>query len=103
MTLSTPGELNMYRRRFLCALYKLAKGLVDKPVDADKVFKEMDIGSFSGAEREATDNLVEDAILNEYVKRENGREIMLTTDGVQWCMRECNSYLTYTIQESTLK
>ena len=103
MTLSTPGELNMYRRRFLCALYKLAKGLVDKPVDADKVFKEMDIDSFSGAEREATDNLVEDAILNEYVKRENGREIMLTTDGVQWCMRECNSYLTYTIQESTLK
>ena len=86
MTLSTPGELNMYRRRFLCALYKLAKGLMDKPV-----FKEMDIGSFSGAEREATDNLVEDAILNEYVKRENGREIMLTTDGVQWCMRECNS------------
>jgi len=103
MTLSTPGELNMYRRRFLCALYKLAKGLMDKPVDADKVFKEMDIGSFSGAEREATDNLVEDAILNEYVKRENGREIMLTTDGVQWCMRECNSYLTYTIQEPTLK
>ncbi|MGH9924004.1 MAG: hypothetical protein ACRD4J_03280 [Nitrososphaeraceae archaeon] len=64
---------------------------MDKPVDADKVFKEMDIGSFSGgAEQEATDNLVEDAILNEYVKRENGGEIMLTTDGVQWCMRECN-------------
>ena len=91
MTLLTPSELNMYRRRFLCALYKLAKGLTDKPVDADKVFKEMDIGSFIGAEQEATDNLVENAILNEYVKRENGREIVLTTDGVQWCMRECNS------------
>jgi hypothetical protein len=90
MTLLTPGELNMYRRRFLCALYKLANGLVDKPVDADKVFKEMGIGSFNGAEQEATDNLVENAILNEYVKRENGREIMLTTDGVQWCTRECN-------------
>ena len=86
MTLLTPGELNMYRRRFLCGLYKLAKGLMDKAVDADKVFKEMNIGSFSGAEQEATDNLVEDAILNEYVKRENGREIMLTTDGVQWCL-----------------
>ena len=47
MTLLTPGELNMYRRRFLCALYKLAKGLMDKPVDADKVFKEMDIGSLA--------------------------------------------------------
>jgi hypothetical protein len=91
MTLLTPSELNMYRRRFLCALYMLAKGLMDKPVDADKVFKEMDIGSFSGAEQEAIDNLVQDAILNEYVKLENGREIMLTTDGVQWCMRECNS------------
>ena len=59
---------------------------MDKPVDADKVFKEMDIGSFSSAEQEATDNLVEDAILNEYVKQENGREIMLTTDGVEWCL-----------------
>ena len=84
MTLLTPGELNMYRRRFLCALYKLAEGLVDKPVNADKVFKEMGIDSFTGAEQEATDNLVEDAILNEYVKQENGREIMLATDGVQW-------------------
>ena len=64
---------------------------MDKPVDADKVFKEMDIGSFSGAEQEATDNLVEDAILNGYIKRENGRDIILITDGVQWCMRECNS------------
>jgi hypothetical protein len=51
----------------------------------------MDIGSFNGAEQEATDNLVKDAILNEYIKRENGREIILITDGVQWCMRECNS------------
>lgn len=65
MTLLTLSELNMYRHKFLCALYKLAKGLMDKPVDADKVFKETDIGSFSGAEQEATDNLVEDAILNE--------------------------------------
>jgi len=55
---------------------------MDIPVDADKVFKEMDIGSFSGAEQESTDNLVEDAILNEYIKGENGREIILTTDGV---------------------
>lgn len=91
MNVLTPGELNMYRRRFLCALYKLANGLVDKPVDADKVFKEIDIGSFNGAEQEATDNLVENAVLNEYVKREDGREIMLTTDGVQWCVRECDS------------
>ena len=91
MTVLTPGELNMYRRRFLCALYKLANGLVDKPIDADKVFKEIDIGSFNGAEQEATDDLVENAVLNEYVKREAGREIMLTTDGVQWCMRECGS------------
>ena len=91
MTLLTPGELNMYRRRFLCALYKLANGLVDKPVDADKVFKEIDIGSFNGAEQEATDDLVENAVLNECVKREDGREIMLTTDGVQWCVRECDS------------
>ena len=81
----------MYRRRFLCALYKLANGLVDIAVDADKVFKEIDIGSFNGAEQEATDNLVENAVLNEYVKREDGREIMLTTDGVQWCVRECDS------------
>jgi hypothetical protein len=90
VALLTPSELNMYRRKFLCALYKLAKGLTDKPVDADKVFKEMDIGSFIGAEQEATDNLVENAILNEYVKRENERELMLTTDGVEWCVRECN-------------
>jgi hypothetical protein len=91
MILLTPGELNMYRRRFLCALYKLANGLADKPVDADEVFKEMNIGSFNGAEQEATDDLVENAVLNEYVKRENEREIILTTDGVQWCTRECNS------------
>jgi len=90
MALLTPSELNMYRRKFLCALYRLAKGLTDRPVDADRVFKEMDIGSFIGDEQEATDNLVENAILNEYVKRENGREIMLTTDGVEWCVRECN-------------
>ena len=90
MALLTPSELNMYRRKFLCALYKLANGLTEKPVDADRVFKEMDIGSFIGAEQEAIDNLVENAILNEYVKRENGREIMLTTDGVEWCVRECN-------------
>ena len=87
----SPSEFNMYRRRFLCALYKLAKGLKDKPVEADKVFKEMDIGAFSYAEQEATDDLVENAILNEYVKQANGREIVLTTDGVEWCMRECNS------------
>ena len=90
MVLLTPSELNMYRRKFLCALYKLAKGLTDKPVDADRVFKETDMGSFIGDEQEATDNLVENAILNEYVRRENGREIMLTTDGVEWCVRECN-------------
>ena len=71
-------------------VHSIAKGIVDKPVDADKAFKEMDISSFSGAEQEATDNLIEDAILSEYVKRENGRQIILTTDGVQWCMRECN-------------
>ena len=38
-TLLTPSELNMYRRRFLCALYKLAEGLKDKPIVADKVFR----------------------------------------------------------------
>ena len=65
MHLLTPGELNMYRHSCLCGLYKLAKWLMDRPVDADKVFKETDIGSFSGAEQEVTDNLVEDAILNE--------------------------------------
>ena len=63
---------------------------MDKPVNADKVFKETDIDSFTDAEQEATDNLVEDAILNEYVKRETAHEVMLTIDGVQWCMRECN-------------
>ena len=55
MTLLTPGELNMYRRRFLCALYKLTEGLVDKPVNSDKVFKEMDIDSFTCAEQEAAE------------------------------------------------
>jgi hypothetical protein len=45
MTVLTPGEPNLYRHMFLGALYKLAKGLMDKPVDVDKVFKETNIGS----------------------------------------------------------
>lgn len=42
---------------------------MDIPVDTDNVFKEMNIGSINGAEQEATNDLVENAVLNEYVKR----------------------------------
>jgi hypothetical protein len=38
---------------------------------------------------EATDSLVQDAVTNEYVKLGTGREIMLTTKGVQWCKENC--------------
>jgi hypothetical protein len=89
MGLFSDMELSMYRKRFLCSLNKLAKGLINSPVNSDEVFKITEIKAFGGGEKEATDNLVQDALLNEYIKLGTGREIILTAEGLQWCKENC--------------
>lgn len=88
--LLTEHECNMYRPRFLCSLVKLAKGLIDNPVYSDGVYKMTGINAFSGGEKEVTDNLVQDAVLNEYEKLGLKREIMLTVKGLEWCKENCD-------------
>jgi hypothetical protein len=89
MGLLTDRELDEYRTRFLCSLNRLAKGLINNPINSDEVYKETGINAFGGGELEATDNLVQDAVIKEYVKLATGREIILTIKGVQWCMEKC--------------
>lgn len=88
MGLLTDHELDMYRTRFLCALDKLAKGLTDNPVSSDEVYRLAGIGGFRGG-LEATDSLVQDAVINDYIKLGIGREIMLTDKGLQWRKENC--------------
>jgi hypothetical protein len=90
MGLFSDKELNMYRKRFLCSLDKLVKGLMNSPVSSDEVFKMTGIKAFGGGEKEAVDNLVQDALLNEYIKLGIGREIMLTAKGLEWCKENCD-------------
>jgi hypothetical protein len=47
------------------------------------------IMTFGVSETEAVDNLVEDAVLNGYIKRGLGKEIMFTNKGLQWCENFC--------------
>lgn len=89
MGLFSDKELSMYRKRFLCSLDKLAKGLINNPVSSDEVFEITNIKAFGGGEKEATDNLVQDAVLNEYIKQGMKREIMLTPKGLKWCKENC--------------
>jgi hypothetical protein len=88
MGLLTDHELNMYRTRFLCSLDKLAKGLIDNPISSDEVYGLAGIKGFPGG-LEATDSLVQDAAILDYVKLGTGREIMLTIKGLQWCKENC--------------
>jgi hypothetical protein len=89
MGLLSDKELNMYRTRFLCSLDKLVKGIINNPVSSDEVFKMTGINAFDGAEKEVVDNLVQDALLNAYIKHGIGREIMLTAKGLEWCKGNC--------------
>jgi hypothetical protein len=89
MGLLTEHELDMYRTRFLCSLDKLAKGLFNNPVSSDEVYKMTGINAFSGGEKEAADNLVQDVVVKEYIKLGTGREIMLTDKGLEWCNENC--------------
>jgi hypothetical protein len=78
----------MYRTRFLCSLDKLPKGLINNPVSSDEVYMMTGINAFSGGEKEAADNLVQDAVLKEYVKQlGTGREIMLTDKDLNGVMK----------------
>lgn len=88
MGLLTDHELNIYRTVFLCSLDKLAKGLIDNPVSSDKVYRLAGINGFPGG-LQATDSLVHDAVILDYVKLGIGREIMLTIKGLQWCKENC--------------
>lgn len=88
MGLLTEHEINIYRTRYLCALNKLTKGLIDNPVSSDQAYRLAGITGFPGGLL-ATDTLVHDAVAKEYVKRGIGREIMLTAKGLQWCNENC--------------
>jgi hypothetical protein len=88
MGLLTEYELNMYRTRYLCALDKLAKGLINNPVSSDEVYRVAGITGFPGG-LQATDSLVQDAVIKEYVKLGKGREIILTEKGLEWCKENC--------------
>jgi hypothetical protein len=71
---------------FLCAFNKLTNGLTANPISSDEVYKIAGINAFSGREMEATDNLVQVGLLNEYIKLGIKREIMLPprdSDGVK--------------------
>ena len=72
----------MYRAIFLCSLDRLAKGLIDNPV-----FSMAGITALEFSETEVVENLVQEAVLNEYVQRGIGREIILTAKGLQLCDR----------------
>lgn len=48
------------------------------------------INAFSGGEKVVTDNLVQDALLNEHFKLGMKREIMMTNKGLKWCKENCN-------------
>jgi hypothetical protein len=87
MGLLTDHELHMYRTRFLCSLDKLAKGLINNPVSSDEVYKMTGINAFSGGEKETADNLVQDAVVKEYVKLGTGKEIMLTDKDLNGVMK----------------
>jgi hypothetical protein len=54
------------------------------------MWKMTSINAFSGSEKEITDNSVQDAVLNEYIKLGLKSEIMLTAKGLQWCKENCN-------------
>ncbi|MGA6991211.1 MAG: hypothetical protein WBX81_12380 [Nitrososphaeraceae archaeon] len=84
----TEHELNMYRTMYLCALNKLAKGLIDDPVSSDQTYRTAGITGFPGGIL-ATDTLVDDAVVKGYVKSGIGRKIMLTDKGLQWCKENC--------------
>lgn len=73
MGLLTDHELNMYRTRFLCSLDKLAKGLIDNPVSSDKIYRLAGINGFPGV-LEATDSLVQDAAILDYVRLRTGSQ-----------------------------
>ena len=96
MGLLTDHELNKYRGQFLCALHKLAKGQINNPVSSDEVYRLTGIKGFPGGLR-ATDSLVRDAVINEYVKLGKGREIILTDKGLQWCKEYYKTLLTFLI------
>ena len=67
MSFLSPNELEMYRQRFLCSLYRLAGGLSENPVSADDVYNDIGVNAYQSAEPSAAGSLVQDAVERGFV------------------------------------
>jgi hypothetical protein len=91
-------ERRMYGERFVCALYSLADGTRDEK-NADTVYAELKLGAISN-ERMPTGEMGHTVAANDLIYHliheryppqieQNGRNIRLTEDGLQYCIEEC--------------
>jgi hypothetical protein len=92
MVLLSEIELQEYGNRFLCKLYRTAKGIVERRFNRYDIFKELGFNAFAEAGiRQVTDEIVQFLYLRcDFIRTiDDGDEIKLTMAGLAECERIC--------------
>src|SRR2546430_942034 len=94
---SNPKILEDHSKIFLCVLYSLARGILDRSFDSDKVFDGIKTTAFTDrhqARAEIVQYLQKQRVI-EYDRTNN--TVRLAQEGLNWAQRECDKpqYLNY--------
>jgi hypothetical protein len=82
---------------FLCNIYFLARGVMDRSFDSDKVLEKLGLGAFSDKEQ-ARAEIVQFLQLQKKIKYDRtNNTVSLDIEGLNWASRECHKdpYIQY--------
>jgi len=94
---TNPKILEDHSNIFLCVLYFLGRGILDKSFDSDKVFDGIKTRAFTDREHARAEivRYLQEQHRIEYDRTNN--TVRLRQDGLDWAKRECDKlpYLNY--------
>jgi len=85
-------EVQLYGNRFLCQLYRIAQGIIERRFNRYDIFRALGLRSIDeGGVRQATDQIVQFLLLQcDFIRTiENSEEIHLTMSGLAESERIC--------------
>jgi hypothetical protein len=85
---SNSNLLEDHSNRFLCRLYFLANGILERSFNAVEVFNQLHFEAFTDKEQ-PTAEIVQHLERLGHIEVRGYREVKLTTAGLDWCKSEC--------------
>ena len=85
------GEIPIYGERFLCKLYDMAQGIIERRFDRTGVFDALGKKAFEDqTKRQAIDDIVQYLKKKEWITTfENSDDVRLTDSGLTKCKEVC--------------